>query len=465
MNLQETFQQLRDDIKIWVTNNINALNAKIDEKTIPIDQELNLSSTNPIQNKAVASEVNKKVDKVDGKGLSTNDFTDEEKAKLAALDPDAATITVDSALSTTSENPVQNKVINAALTNKSDSDHKHAAADITSGTLSTDYGGTGNNTGRITKGHRTDQTIGTYATAEGWSNVASGKASHAEGYATSAFGEGAHVEGYGTVTGKSVAYGRGSHAEGMNTTAGASTIAANTACAAHAEGYNTVASATYSHAEGYQANATANAAHAEGTNTNAGGDSAHAEGSSTTASGAYSHAEGASSKATAMAAHAEGYGTEATSLAQHTQGRYNVLDTQGNSGSIGKYVHIVGNGTSNTARSNAHTLDWDGNAWFAGDVYVGLSYLHCRLRTYIFLSASQRGCFIQLNYSDWPRLDFSGADLTNYYTKTETDTAINTAINAKIYVQAELPPDNAPIGAIWIDTNTTAITSAEGVEF
>ena len=22
-------------------------------------------------------------------------------------------------------------------------------------------------------------------------------------------------------------------------------------------------------------------------------------------------------------------------------------------------------------RSNAHTLDWDGNAWFAGDVYIG----------------------------------------------------------------------------------------------
>lgn len=37
----------------------------------------------------------------------------------------------------------------------------------------------------------------------------------------------------------------------------------------------------------------------------------------------------------------------------------------------GKYVHIVGNGTSDTERSNAHTLDWDGNAWYAGDVYVG----------------------------------------------------------------------------------------------
>jgi hypothetical protein len=31
----------------------------------------------------------------------------------------------------------------------------------------------------------------------------------------------------------------------------------------------------------------------------------------------------------------------------------------------------MGNGTSDTARSNAHTIDWDGNAWFAGDVESG----------------------------------------------------------------------------------------------
>lgn len=37
----------------------------------------------------------------------------------------------------------------------------------------------------------------------------------------------------------------------------------------------------------------------------------------------------------------------------------------------GKYAHIVGNGTSNTKRSNAHTIDWEGNAWYQGDVYVG----------------------------------------------------------------------------------------------
>ena len=31
----------------------------------------------------------------------------------------------------------------------------------------------------------------------------------------------------------------------------------------------------------------------------------------------------------------------------------------------------MGNGTERNIRSNAHTLDWQGNAWFAGDVYTG----------------------------------------------------------------------------------------------
>ena len=43
-------------------------------------------------------------------------------------------------------------------------------------------------------------------------------------------------------------------------------------------------------------------------------------------------------------------------------GKYNVKDTEN------KYACIIGNGTSDTARSNAHTVDWNGNAWFAGDV-------------------------------------------------------------------------------------------------
>ena len=34
---------------------------------------------------------------------------------------------------------------------------------------------------------------------------------------------------------------------------------------------------------------------------------------------------------------------------------------------------IVGNGTgsSTSARSNAHTIDWNGNAWYAGSITVG----------------------------------------------------------------------------------------------
>ena len=37
----------------------------------------------------------------------------------------------------------------------------------------------------------------------------------------------------------------------------------------------------------------------------------------------------------------------------------------------GSYVYIVGNGTSNTARSNAHTLDWNGVGWYQGGLQVG----------------------------------------------------------------------------------------------
>lgn len=58
MNILDTLKQLRDDLKIWVTTNLDAINAKIDENTIPIDSELDSTSTNPIQNKVVADAIN-----------------------------------------------------------------------------------------------------------------------------------------------------------------------------------------------------------------------------------------------------------------------------------------------------------------------------------------------------------------------------------------------------------------------
>ncbi len=56
------------------------------------------------------------VAKVSGKGLSTNDYTNEDKEKLQGL----SKITVDSSLSSSSTNPVQNKAVNAALGGKVD---------------------------------------------------------------------------------------------------------------------------------------------------------------------------------------------------------------------------------------------------------------------------------------------------------------------------------------------------------
>lgn len=63
----------------------------------------------------VSNAVSTKVDKVSGKGLSTNDYTTSEKTKLAGIEEGANKTVVDSALSATSTNPVQNKVLNEIL--------------------------------------------------------------------------------------------------------------------------------------------------------------------------------------------------------------------------------------------------------------------------------------------------------------------------------------------------------------
>lgn len=182
-----------------------------------------------------------------------------------------------------------------------------------------------------------DYTIGQNAVAVGLNTTASGNYSHAEGNDTSASGMSSHAEGHNTS-----ALGDYSHAEGIDTSAG--------------EG---------SHAEGSSANASGDVSHAEGVLTTASGRVSHAEGSGTTASGDHSHAEGGSTTASGDYSHAEGEGTTASGNYSHAQGKFNIEDTNN------RYAHIVGNGEDSENRSNAHTLDWDGNAWFAGDVYVG----------------------------------------------------------------------------------------------
>lgn len=197
--------------------------------------------------------------------------------------------------------------------------------------------------------------------AEGFFTIASGDTSHAEGESTTASGMSSHTEGNSTT-----ASGKYAHAEGATTTAsgdygshaeGSNTIARGVG--SHAEGNCTTASAYYSHAEGDSTTASGENSHAEGKYTTASGTSSHAEGDSTTASEYCSHAEGNCTTASGENSHAEGASTIASSQNQHVQGRYNIEDK------ANKYAHIVGNGEDGK-NSNAHTLDWEGNAWYAG---------------------------------------------------------------------------------------------------
>ena len=232
----------------------------------------------------------------------------------------------------------------------------------------------------ISMGRLADTTVAKYSVAEGSQVTATGYASHGEGVSTTASGYASHAEGEGTTASKNHA-----HAEGYKSTAnggishaeGQSTIASGTC--SHTEGVSTIASGDASHAEGNGSEARGEASHAEGDST-ASGDYSHAEGISTAsgdkshaegisiASGDNSHAEGSSTEARGKNSHAEGYYTIATGsekYPQHVQGKFNIEDRNND------YAHIVGNGTANNSRSNAHTLDWDGNAWFAGNVKVG----------------------------------------------------------------------------------------------
>ena len=96
---------------------------------------------------------------------------------------------------------------------------------------------------------------------------------------------------------------------------------------------------------------------------------AFASGSNTKATEVSSHAEGSGTEASGIYSHAEGLRTVANHEAQHVFGEFNVPDdSETMSDQRGKYVEIVGNGTRSNNRSNARTLDWQGNETLAGDL-------------------------------------------------------------------------------------------------
>ena len=109
----------------------------------------------------------------------------------------------------------------------------------------------------------------------------------------------------------------------------------------------------------------------------------------TTASGNYSFAYGLSAKAegassvalgqrpiaSALGSVAMGNNVLATGRASLVIGQFNLADDNAEDSSYGagarKYLFIVGNGTADDARSNAITVDWDGNVVASGKMTVG----------------------------------------------------------------------------------------------
>lgn len=144
-----------------------------------------------------------------------------------------------------------------------------------------------------------------------------------------------------------------------------------------AEGENTTASGYLSHAEGYRTIANAYGSHVEGSTSQANGGFAHAEGGATKANGTSSHAEGSFTIAVGAYSHAQNERTITSKKAQTALGTYNTEDTSSTTthpsgtAAYGKYAVIVGNGTADDARSDALTVDWDGNVKASGNITDG----------------------------------------------------------------------------------------------
>lgn len=88
MNILQTFKQLRDDLKAWATANFKALDKKIDEKTINIDSKLDSTSTNAVQNKVITNAINN-IPKFSGDYndlINAPDIFEDETGEMAIVD-------------------------------------------------------------------------------------------------------------------------------------------------------------------------------------------------------------------------------------------------------------------------------------------------------------------------------------------------------------------------------------------
>lgn len=380
---------LQTDSKRNLVGAINEINGKIPD----IDAELSDDSENPVQNKVIKTYVdaNKLNNVRDGAGRGS---VEEGAGTTSGEDKDAIYAHAEGSRSKATGDYSHAEGYNTAASGK----NSHAEGTGTSavGVDAHAEGHYSNAEGNYSHAEGSAKAIGSSSHAEGdsissganahsegFGSTASGLWSHAEGASTTASGGDSHAEGSHTSAegdhshsegAESKALGSKSHAEGYFTTANGE--------ASHAEGRGSIARGDYSHAEG-KGQAIGNCSHAEGTGSHARGAGSHAEGAADAdgenshaeneghAVGKNSHAEGFMAFANGEASHAGGIGTKANGIAQTVIGESNKTH-DGSSRAGSEKLFVIGNGdNTQNIRSDAHTLNRDGTAWYQKDVKAG----------------------------------------------------------------------------------------------
>ena len=255
-------------------------------------------------------------------------------------------ITVDSSLSDSSKNPVENKVVTAAINNKADISHTHSANEVGADPI-----GSAESALASSKEYTDSEIAGlingaptTLDTLKEIADAMSENQTVVEALNT-AIGSKADKTDIPTKVSQ-LENDSGYITENRDLSEYAlKSLYGDTAINVGRLADSTVGS--YSTAEGYHTTASALYSHAEGTGTIASANGCHAEGCATTASDHYSHAEGIS--------------TNATNYASHAGGHYNAVMTNGgNPSNTTGTAFVIGNGTSSTTLSNAFSVQYSG---------------------------------------------------------------------------------------------------------
>lgn len=330
--------ELSDAISKEVSDRISAdgqLDVKINaEETLRISADNILQSNIDAEVEARQSALTLKVDKEEGKGLSANDYTDEEKNRLTQVEAETQKNAND--ISSVKSRAEENKNTIAKLPVKS---------------------GAGN--GSAVFNSPNNIADGSHSSAQGRATKASGECAVAEGYLTIADGRFSRAQNQCTET-----YGQSSHAGGLR-------------------------AIVHSHT-------------------------------------GFAHGRDVVVEEAAIQAAGFGNGTIVTTPQSFVTGSYNIADT--NEDTDKQYVHIVGNGTTDK-RSNAYTLDRQGNAWFAGKITFGENKDELVTKGYVDGLVSDAGggdmlrtVYDQDNNGVVDNAEKLGGQLPSYYaTKAEVD--------------------------------------------